>query len=196
MRESPAKNRSGLPIPATACNFLRKARLRQRRRMRIDPVQTRGMRRMRNAPDSVRHRSPRRVHAAIRRLRKGPAGSSKPLPNRAHPRLRFRISLQVVMLQSVVAEDHVAASMGCEQRARCGGAIRADPHGHPERSASSKGSSPARAASSPAFTARGPASVRRTPTEDSGRSPWRAAVDEREDQRVFSPVPRPSGCRR
>ncbi len=32
------------------------------------------------------------------------------------------------MLQSVVAKDHVATSMGCEQRACGSGAIRADPH--------------------------------------------------------------------
>src|SRR5713101_4546877 len=40
----------------------------------------------------------------------------------------FEIALQAVMLQSVIGENHVAVSMGCEQRACGGGAICADPH--------------------------------------------------------------------
>src|SRR5258706_15975673 len=39
----------------------------------------------------------------------------------------LQISLQTVMLQSIVPENHVAASGGCEQRAGGGGPIRAPP---------------------------------------------------------------------
>src|SRR5882762_3114609 len=98
--------------------------------MRINPVQTR-----RREPHAKRAR-PRlgavhdpRIHAATGRLTQRTGRKEQAVAKTALILDRdFEISLQAVMLQSVVAENHVAGSMGCEQRACCGDAIGADPH--------------------------------------------------------------------
>src|SRR5258708_16355780 len=98
--------------------------------MRIASVKTRRReahaKRARPRFGTVHHR---RIHAATGRLTQG-TGRKQQAVSRTALILDcdFEIPLQAVMLQSVVAANHVAASMGFEQRARRGGAICAVPH--------------------------------------------------------------------
>ena len=161
--------------------------------MRIDSVQTREREPHAKCAGprlgAVHHR---RIHAATGRLtqrtgRKQQAVAKTALVLDGD----FEISLQAVMLQSVVAENHVTASMGCEQRACGGGAIRADPHRAPR----TLGEQPRLIAdvcgivtlAHRAGSGVGPA----VPSaENSGASPLRAqGFDEREDQRGFPRAP-------
>src|SRR5258708_6227484 len=92
MRESPAKKRSGLPIPATACSFFPEssdhAKAAAWASTRYRPA---GASRMRNAPGLGS--APFTTVASTwrpARSRTGPAGSRKPLPTPSSARLRER----------------------------------------------------------------------------------------------------------
>src|SRR5260370_1371857 len=69
---------------------------------------------------AVQHR---RIHAATGRLSQRTSRKEQAVAETALILdCDFEISLQAVMLQSVVGKNHVAASMGCKQRAGGGGA--------------------------------------------------------------------------
>jgi len=130
----------------------------------------------------------RRIHAATGRLAQRTGRKEQAVAKTAVILDRdFEISLQAVMLQSIVAEKHVAAGVGCEQRACGSSPIRADPHRTPRTLgkqqrlvADLRGivTLPHRAGSGV-----GPAVA---PAENSGTQPLRAqGFDEREDQRGF-----------
>src|SRR5712691_1724971 len=130
----PREKPLGIAYSGDRVQFLSgKLRLRQRCRMRIDSVQTRRReahaKRARPRLGTVYHR---RIHAATGRLTQGTGRKEQAVAKTALILDRdFEISLQAVMLQSIVAENHVAASVGCEQRACGGGPICADPHRAP-----------------------------------------------------------------
>ena len=95
------------------------------------------------------------------------------------------------MLQSVVAENHVAASVGREQRAGGGGAIRADPHRAPRTLGEHQRLiANLRGIFSRAHRARPGVRPAVPPAENSGVQPLAAqSFGEREDQRGFARTP-------
>jgi len=101
--------------------------------MRIDSEQTRGREsHAKCAGPCLRAVHHRRIDTPTRGLTQRTGRKAQAVPKTALILDRdLEISLQAVMLQSIVAENHVAASVGCEQRAGGGGAICADPHWTP-----------------------------------------------------------------
>src|SRR6267143_1541623 len=166
-----------------------KLRLRQRRPVPIDPVQT-GRREPHAKCAGLRLGAVHdgRIHAATGRLAQRTGRKEQAVAKTALILdCDLEISLQAVMLQSIVAENHVAARVGCEQRTRGGGAICADPHRAPRTLCKQQRLvADLRGIITLAHRVGSGVVPAVASAENSGVQPLRAqGVDEREDQRGF-----------
>ena len=161
--------------------------------MRIDSEQTRGREpHAKCAGPCLRAVHHRRIHTATGGFAQRTGRKEQAVAETALILDRnLEISLQAVMLQSIVAENHVAASVGREQRAGGGGAICADPHRAPRTPGKQQRLvADLRGIVTLAHRAGSGVGPAVPPAENSGAQSLRAqGFDEREDQRGFPCAP-------
>ena len=134
----------------------------------------------------------RRIHGATGRFTQGTGRKEQTVAKTAVIFDRdFEISLQAVMLQPIVAENHVAAAMGREQSACGGGPICPDPHRAPRTlGKQQRFIADLRGIVTLIHRAGSGVGPAVPPAENSGAYPLRAqGFDEREDQRGFPRAP-------